>query len=419
MNEYAVVDYLKLTEIPGANTLQLGEYNGLHFAVDKNIKATELCLIFFPDGQLSEEYATANDCISRTDENGNKAGGFFGKNRKVRSMSFMKGKVKSMGYVSTLDSLKFTGVDIASLKPGTFISTVNGIPIVNKFLNEATTKARNANTKNKKSSKKVFIGFPEHQDTKQYYQNKNDFLPGDIITITEKLDGTSVRFGKPFLKSNLTGIKKFINKFIPLCTAKETPLIGTRHTVLDTIYKRDTGFYKNDSIYVETPNIILDKIKPGEVIYAEIVGWQTENKPLFTRGDVKFIYGCFSGTRKLYVYKILWSLLDGSSIQLPWAHLKHRCEELGLSHVPEIKQIILPYDEKDLQTVLYDLHNNIVPNATVGKSYLDQSHIKEGCVLRIDRDNTTFYYKSKSEEYYLLEDKFKANENNVDLEEIN
>ena len=54
---------------------------------------------------------------------------------------------------------------------------------------------------------------------------------------------------------------------------------------------------------------------------------------------------------------------------------------------------------------------------TEGKSTLDHSHIREGCVIRVDRGRDTFFYKSKSEEYYGLEDAFKNDDSNVDIEE--
>jgi len=415
MNNYAVIGKLKLQEIEGAKTLQMGFYDGMPFAVQKDLTEDDLCIIFLPDGQLSKEYAEANDCVQRIDENGNRAGGFFGKNRKVRSVKFMQGKIRSLGYVAKIDTLAFTGLSIdelSKLKEGQFISDLNGVPIANKFINQATRSAMGGQKGIRKE--RELLGLKMHPDTSQYYQNKTNFKPGDLVTWTEKLDGTSVRFGEVYDERKLNWAQRLLNKITPLEKYQKKFVTGTRRVLLSED-KRDTGFYENDNIYKGLTKSCDGKLHQGEAVYAEIVGWQSPEKPLFERGGVKFTYGCQPGERTLFVYKIVWTLPGGEQTTLSWDATKARATELGLKYVPELGVRKFGNDAKPEGVI--GVVEKLTANYTIGLSTLDQSHIREGCAIRVDRGQDTFIYKSKSEEYYMLEDVFKADDKNVDLEE--
>jgi hypothetical protein len=411
MDKYAVIGKLQLQEIEGANTLQMGFYEGLPFAVQKDLTEDDLCIIFLPDGQLSKEYAEANDCVQRIDPvTGERAGGFFGKNRKVRAVNFMKGKIRSVGYVAKIETLAFTGANLSKLKEGTYLSELNGVPIVNKFINQST---RNAMGQKKGIRReKELLGLKMHQDTSQMYQHWNDFEPGDLVTVTEKLDGTSVRFGEVYSERKFNWIQRLINKISPLEKYEKQFVVGTRRTLLSD---DKAGYYNDPGIYKELTEPCRGKLIQGESIYAEIVGWIDEQRPLFERGGVKFTYSCQPGERRLFVYAIKWTLPSGEDLQLPWDVVKERAKELGLETVPELFSTKLPiYDTYELSVKLL---KQTIERDTVGKSLLDKGHIREGCVVRIDRGRNTIFYKSKSEEYYMLEDQFKNDDNNVDLEE--
>ena len=414
MDEYAVIGKLKLQEIPEAKTLQMGFYEGMPFAVQKDLTEDDLCIIFLPDGQLSKEYAEANDCIARVDPNtGERAGGFFGKNRKVRSMNFMKGKIRSVGYVARVDTLAFTGAKLDKLKEGTYISELNGVPIVKKFVNDATRKAM-ALKKGIRREKEL-LGLKMHQDTDQMYKHWDDFAPGDLVTITEKLDGTSVRFGEVYAERKLNWAQRLINKIAPLEKYEKKLVVGTRRTLLSDDKR---GYYDDPGIYKEVAQMCEGKLHQGESVYGEIVGWLSESSPLFKRGNVTFTYSCQPGERKFFVYAIKWTLPNGEEIQLPWEHVKVRAKELGLNHVPELYSTKI--SSVSSQTFGHEherLVEVIIPEETRGPSTLDKGHIREGCVVRIDRGRNTIFYKSKSEEYYMLEDQFKNDDSNVDLEE--
>lgn len=420
---YCTIGKLKLVPIEGAKTLQLGYYGGLPYAVSKSLGPDDLVAIFLPDSQLSEEYFEANkDDLA-----------FFGKNRKVRSIKLMQGKITSVGYVASLSSLAFTGYDIHNLNDGDSFNELNGIPICKKFVNPNTLRAQSLRTLSKKKKLSV-VGLPEHPDTQQFYKFANKLEPGDLITITLKLDGTSVRVANAYTTKELKWYEKLIDKFVPIQKVDNRLYTGTRRVVIEET--TGTGYYGTHDMYLDIGRKLDGLLFPGEAIYGEIVGWQDENRPLFTRGGVRFIYGTKPGERDFYVYNIKWTLPNGQSVDLSWSKIKQRCLELGLKHVPEmmanyninvkdgwwhfgdtyeIEEQILPHfiydgDIERLQEIIYSF--------TDGPDPIDPSHIREGVVLRVEKASTgeVQFFKAKSQAFYELEDKSKE-AGDVDIEE--
>lgn len=413
-----------LTEIDGAKTLQLMHYGGLPYAVSKSIKIGDVVAVFTPDSQLSLEFAEKNDLIQRRDpETGKQAGGFFAKNRKVRPLNLMQGKIRSVGFVATQELFDYTGIKLEDYVGKSF-NEVNGYKICNKYVVKSNKRAT-VNARDRRRERRAYIPravFPEHYDTAQFYRWGKDIPNGSLCHLTLKLDGTSVRVGNPFLvKKQLTWKERFFNWFMPIQTITNKLTVGTRRVML----KDSTETYYGDkSIYTEVGDKLRDKLNPGEIVYGEIVGWQNEEKPLFVRGGMQFLYGTKPGERDFYVYNIKWTLPNGSEIDMPWNWIKNRCVELGVKHVPEVENepgkfewdskywgslFIYNGDLEKLERTVYDLVD--------GPDLIDPSHIREGVVLRVELPNgSTKFFKAKSEAFYGLEDKSK-NAGDVDMEE--
>lgn len=407
---YCIIGKLKLVEIPGAKTLQLAHYGGMTFAVTKDFVEDKLYAIFLPDGQLSKEYYEANK----------EHLGFFGKNLKVRSIKLMSGKIISAGYIANLESLSFTGYDISQLKEGDGFNELNGVKVCKKFVTKFT---RNQSVKTlSKKAKIVIVGLPEHKDTEQFYKFANTLEPGDLITITLKLDGTSVRVANAYTERELKWYEKLVNKFIPVQKIFNKTFTGTRKVIIQET--TGGGYYGSHEMYLEVGRKLEGLLHPGESIYGEIVGWQNVNKPLFVRGGMKFLYGTVPGERNFYVYNIKWTLPNGSEIDLPWYKIKQRCMELGLKHVPEMYNVDMADPVFEDSTFIYTGNlaklEHTVYSLVDGPDPIDPSHIREGVVLRVLKasNGETIFFKAKSSEFYALEDKSK-NDGEIDIEEMN
>lgn len=410
-----VVD--KFIQVEGAKTLQLLSYGGLTYAIDKSIQVGDVVAVFTPDSQISEEFANANDLVDRgVDENGKKQGGFFAKNRKVRSISLMQGKIKSAGFVATQQMFDYLNIDLKDFVGQSF-NEINGNKICCKYVIKHEHKNVNVTGKKQKFEKSKTIGMPEHYDTKQFRIFGSKLVAGDLITITIKCDGTSFRVANTWqVKQSLSWVEKLINKFWPIKTVWNEMKVGTRRVVL----KDDTvSYYGDKSIYTDVGKQLNGLLHPGEAIYGEIVGWQNVDKPLFVRGGMRFLYGCKPGERDFYVYNIKWTLPDGSSIDLPWSKIKQRCLELGVKHVPEMSFMLNGYgcagtfiydgDLEKLERTVYGLVD--------GPDPIDPSHIREGIVLRVEHaDGNVTFVKAKSQNFFELESKSKE-DGVIDIEE--
>lgn len=423
MSNYAIVGKVKTSPIEGAKTLQYAYYGGLPFVVGKDVNENDLYLIFMPDGQLSREYAEANDCIDRgKDDKGNKLGGYFGKNRKVRSLKLMGGKVTSVGYIADLSTLAFAG-DYSKLKEGDVVDDFNDIPIARKF--EVAKKPMKLG---RHSQRKDVAGFLKHPDTKQFYQQVKDIEPGSLITLTLKLHGTSARYANlPAENGFWRRLFAQVGRHLGMLAHHYQTYAGTRNTILG---EAKSTYYGSDRIWMEYADKLDGKLLPGESVYGEIVGWLEWDRPIQKAGGVKFTYGVPNGFTEFYVYNVRHQLPNGYSYDLSWEQVKGRCAELGLKYVPEmgfddttlsgstfnqwadawpenpfiLTKELVPY----LETLVYELTN--------GPDLLGD-HIREGVVLRIEKNGRVYFLKSKSQDFYLLEDASKnAGESNIEEE---
>jgi hypothetical protein len=168
---------------PGADRLQLGTCRGYQIVTGLDTKDGDLGLFFQTDGQLSEEFAKANDLVRRKDENGNPAGGA----QKLRGE-------KSDGFWIPISSLAFTKADLFELKEGVQlgadaneVTVLNGIPIAKKYETPATRAAAQSHAQVK--SPTMFV---KHVDTEQLRDYIDSIPIGAHIIITEKMHGTCV-----------------------------------------------------------------------------------------------------------------------------------------------------------------------------------------------------------------------------------
>lgn len=223
------------------------------------------------------------------------------------------------------------------------------------------------------------------------------------------IHNTSVRIGNAYVKKE----RKWYHKLLRIPTPDENQvLIGTRRVIIG---RSDGKGYIDHNMYKMAVENLTHKLNPGEAVYGEIVGWIEKDRPLFNRGGVIFKYGCPNGEQDFYVYNIVWTLPNGESVNLSWEQIKARCAELGVKHVPEMTvfgygkgSFVFSGNYEALESTIYAMAK--------GPDPLDESHIREGVVVRVDYGGKTKFLKCKSEDYLNLEDAFKTN-NQIDIEE--
>ena len=405
-----VTRLLNMRPHPNADRLQLADCFGNTVCISLDYKPYELGVYFPTDGQISEEFGKANNLFRCKDENGNEVGGFIDPNKRNVQCIRLRGE-KSDGLFLPLSCLEPFG-DISELKEGDIVTVFNGHEIARKYIPKTNHRNHVSGAHNKTKKKKVVIEvvFPQHIDSPQLKYNLNSFKSGDLITITEKLEGTSHR-------SALLPVKK-TNFFRRLFGIPEKVVYkdycGSRRVTINQ-NNSETGYYGNNNFRLDIHKRLLPHLTPNLEIFGEIVGWPGEGKsPLMGEVSTKclndknftktygekmiFHYGCKNGEYDFYIYRICELDEDGEvKIEYSTDQIISWCELHGFKYVPVLYRGFL----KEAEDILY-----------LGEKYCDGEstlahHWREGCVIRRDNNARKFdVYKNKNFNYKMMKGMF-------------
>ena len=389
---------------PDADRLQIGECFGNQVIIGMNQKSEDIGIYFPADGRLSDEFLTVNNLVRKLDTDGKNIGGLFDVNGKVRTQK-LRGE-KSDGFFCPIEYLNYTGIDTTKLEVGFAFSEVGGHKICDKFITIKTFQAR----EKKQREKSKFINFHEMPDTEQLAYRMDELKDGMFLVFTEKVHGTSQRSANS-IEEKWSWYAKFINgiykRTIIQPERNYNYVCGTRHVVLKD-FETHVGFYKENEKFREyAHNRFVNKLRKGETVYYEIVGYAAENTPIMPSSDntklkdkefikkygkiTNFTYGCHPGQHEVYVYRISMTNEDGVEIDLSWDAVKHRCDQMGIKYVPELFRVL--YNNKNTPDSEFLKLCDILAE---GSSTLD-SHIREGVVVRSDGTKwNAWKYKSFS-----------------------
>lgn len=433
-----------------ADRLQLGECFGNTVCVSLEYVDGQLGIYFPTDGQLSEAYADTNNLIRKKDENGNNIGGYMDPVKRNVTSIKLRGE-KSDGLFMPLESLAFTGVDLATLTEGTTIDVVNGVEICKKYIPKRNHRQGSVSEGNRTRKKKVDVAplFAEHADTEQLAYNLNAFKCGDHVEITLKMHGTSQRTGYlPVYKGEKkTFLQKIFRK--PGTAIYDWGYVsGTRRTVLKDY---EGGYYDSNEFREQHSKVFEGKLHKGETVYYEVVGFTTSKAPIM--GDCSnkkvndknfikqygetttFSYGCepegykmmygkdeegvFSIPVKkpqsdMYVYRMTMTNEDGEVVEYTPDYMRYRCEQMGIKTVPKFIDFIIP---EDIDCTAGEYVKNIAEKFYDGPDPIGITHIREGIVARIINRPKFAAYKHKNFYFKVLEGIIKTEAVAPDMEE--
>ena len=406
-----------------ADRVKLATCHGNQVVVGIETEEGTLGVYFPTDGVLSHEFCYYNNLYRKSEMNVDIEAkpGMFDENRRVRTQKF-RGEI-SDGFWMPLECFVFIKKELNKtlcvLDEGLEFEELVGVPICQKYVNQKTVAAANQNKGKKTKAAKTSIMFKEHYDTEHLGKHLHEFKKGEIITLSEKVHGTSGRVAHVLIDRQLNWKDKLAKAFGVRVEEKEWGYLnGTRRVVLE----ETTGTQFHDPTIREIAfNKFKGNLRKGETVYFEIVGYETTGASIMPSvdttklGDKEFTakygkvmdysYGCAPGTCEIYVYRITTTNEEGHSMDLSWNDMKSRSNEMGVKYVPEICNISLDsfgqnMDDRDLQ----DEFMKIVDEAAKGASILDQRHIREGVVARIDHYGIKpKVFKHKSFEFKVLE----------------
>lgn len=441
-----VVKVKELRKHNNADRLQVATFFGNDTIVDLNVHIDDIGVYFPVDLQLSERFCAVNNLVRRKDENGKDVGGYLdAEKRNIKALK-LRGEKSDGLYLPITCLADFC--KISDLKVGDTINVVNGEEICCKYIPKSNPVFRANGAKSPRKAKvNIAPTFYQHVDTAQLAYNLNAFKNGDIVQLSLKLHGTSGRTGYlPLIKTKPQNwLQKVFKR--PVKEYKEYGYItGTRRVVLAE--GRKGGYYESDDFRHAMAAKFKGKLRKGEVVYYEIVGFQGHDgapimgqvanskvkDPEFSKqyGKVTtFSYGCdqngywearsilgpgveFNSAPccEVYVYRITMVNEDGEVTEYAPAQIKERCEQMDVNYVPEFETFVIPNDVDAGEYVIRKVEEYFDGPDPVGKT-----HVREGVVARILNRSNFAVYKHKNFSFKVLEGIAKDEATAPDIEE--
>ena len=442
----AVLCKIKTQEIPGADNIKLGFCLGYQVIVSKDTEDNQLGVFFEQDGCLTDIFASTNSLYRHSDKNSNKdKSGYFEDNARIKALKLKLGK--SDGFWCPLSFFDFTKYDFSKEKEGWEFHTLNGIEICKKYYSPATmAQMRKDNQKRNRNFLWKAVGyckgrflnptgekvnFPEHYDTSHFKRSFRAINPGAKIVIQSKMHGTSGRIASVPTKRELYKTK-FSSWFMNLI-GKPTKFEGfsTKYGSRRVVLKgTESGYYGSNQFRQECFD--SSKLKEGEAVYGEIVGYLGNGKPIMENHSteklkdktltklfgkvVTYDYGCNLNENKFFIYNIKNINSEGVWSDIPYDDMIQRSQELGYP-VCHTYEVIDSFDG-DYDTLFKKVASYVEDEITTLplKDPLG-NHIQEGVIVREEFNGHVTFHKFKSTAFGIMEGYLKEDDSFVDMEE--
>lgn len=398
---------------PNSDKLYIGQVFLHEQVVIGDIPVGTQVLYLPADGQIFRWFGNELK-LFRKNEDGTPQGGYVEDNGHIRAIR-LRGNC-SDGIIITLSRIyEVFGDQHWAL--GGEVDTINGKKFCTKYIPPTKT-ARETPKTSVKGKKRAGIVYPEfdmHVDTEQLNYHLDEFHPGDTISLSLKMHGTSQRTMNTYAQYPKSWFRRFFH--LP---AKQKPALvcGTRRCVTG-----DGGYYGTDEFREEHHNRIGAVCEPGMEIFYEVVGYYGPGvadtiMPIGQNSKLRnemveekfgpytvFSYGCLPGESKAYIYRITTG--NGAYEYTP-SEIEMFCKKHGLLCVPFFDEFTFTTQEDLLSRVDDYLADLVDP---IG------GHIKEGVVVRIVNRRKFTAFKSKTFEFKVLEGIIKDSGQGPDMEE--
>jgi hypothetical protein len=314
---------------------------GNHVIISKDTEVGTIGVFFPIECSIKEIFLKANNLYRDKELNVDKEkSGFFELNGRVRCMK-LRG-FKSEGFWIPLNGLSFFNLTTFNLTNdflvGTEFDHIDDIMICEKYIvksknqsNQNLSKKDKKNKKIKRFSKLIEEQFRFHVDTAMLAKNIHRIPPNSLISITEKLHGTSFIVSNILCNKKLSWKDRIAKKLGVNVIDKEYDNIYSSRKVVKNKYICDnpSGFYSED-IWKTVNEELQPYMQKGMTIYGECVGFLKDGKYI----QKPFDYGCESGKHDNYIYRITSTNSDGVVFEWSMLQVQLWCKQNGLKAVP-------------------------------------------------------------------------------------
>lgn len=293
--------------------------------------------------------------------------------------------------------------------------------IISSYINSQSNKSKQKKIKHGFTLKDKLIEeqFRFHCDTAHLGKNAFKLNLTDIVSITEKLHGTSFVVSNVLCNKKLTFSDKIFKFFGANIINKEYDnIFSSRKVIKNKITNEPQSFYK-ENIWAIINDELKNYLTPGMTIYGECVGFTSTNSPIQKNYD----YSCKNGEHKNYIYRITTTNVTGEVFEWSFLQIIEFCKQHDLMYVPlhyygNIEDFINKY-KNSVNMTEYDLLKNTNETNDINmfvymlnKLYLEKNCKlcmnkvpNEGIVIRKENSLQIDAYKHKSFKFKMLESK--------------
>lgn len=330
-----IVQVRHLEALEGLDNLAGLRVLGFQALVPKDTPIGSLMVVFGAETQLSESFASANNLFRHSELNADPdAKGYLEDNRRVKA-------IKMRGHRS--DALALPLHSLLPLMDGTMqypaegavFDHIAGQEVCRKYIVPGSGRGNGQNAVSKKAQRVSARVFPEHLDTTRYFGNEAQIPQDAFVTVTQKVHGTSVRFGNVPVVRELRWWERLASKVgLPVQTTEHAFVVGSRRVTKSVKGESKSGdhWYAEGDIFTASVKDYEPVIPKDFLVFGEIIGYTPEGNPI----QPKYTYDLPQGKNRLLVYRVATVNEDGNVADLPWEAVKQFCRERGMEHVPQL-----------------------------------------------------------------------------------
>ena len=347
-----IVDINNFLPHPNAERMKIAQVGGYKVCVgiDEPIGR----YVYFPvNSEINPNLLSYCNLYRHTEKNTNtEKAGFFNDNGRVTAIK-LRG-FPSEGFLLPFEQLENFIADTLNLKLSDienntdFDIAVEGDKefwICKKYIVvHHTTPGQSSSNKRQKKvarfNKVIDTQFHYHYDTVRVQNDKWAIAPDDIISVTEKVHGTSGISAYVLCKEKPSLINK-IKGWFGNTNIKYDYLYSSRSVIKNATETTNPGGYYSCDIWAEADKIIRPHLQKGMTIYYEIVGFLPTGKYIQKNYD----YGCVPSEAgepfthekhfKVRVYRITMVNVDGYIHEFSAKEVQEWCKANDLTPVTE------------------------------------------------------------------------------------
>lgn len=347
-----VIDITNFLPHPNAERMKIAQVGGYKVCVGIDEPAGRY--VYFPvNSEINPNLLSYCNLYRHTEKNSNtEKAGFFNDNGRVTAIK-LRG-FPSEGFLLPYEQLENFIADTLNLKLDNiedntdFDVAVEGNKefwICKKYIivHNFTSEQHNSNKRQKnipRFNKVIDTQFHFHYDTVRIQNDKWAISPNDLISITEKIHGTSGISAYVLCKKKPTLINK-IKSWFRNPNIEYDYLYASRSVIKNATETTNPGGYYSCNIWAEADKIIRPHLQKGMTIYYEIVGFLPIGKYIQKNYD----YGCVSPEIgepfthekhfKVRVYRITITNVDGYVHEFSAKEVQEWCKANDLIPVTE------------------------------------------------------------------------------------